>query len=94
MGWGYEVSAEADITEFLLYYADTPDPAAWTIVQMDLIEPALREVTVSIAGTEDICFMMRAANGAILSGDSNSACWSVPPPPPPDPPAPSNLVIQ
>ena len=94
LGWGYDVAEEANITEFLIYYADTPDPAAWTLIQMDTIIPAAREVTVVIAGTQDICFMLRAARGAVISANSNSACWEVPPPPPPDPPAPSELIIK
>lgn len=93
LGWDYTVADEADITEFLLYYADVPDPAAWVLIQMDTILPALRTVDLEIAGTQDICFMLRAARDAVLSANSNSACWTVPPPPPPDPNPARNLWV-
>lgn len=94
LGWGYDQAEEDNITEFLLYYADSPDPSAWILVQMDAIAPQAREVVVVIAGTADICFMLRAARGSVMSANSNSACWTVPPPPPPDPPAPDQLFIK
>ena len=94
LGWGYDVAEEANITEYLIYYADNSNPAAWTLIQMDTLLPSAREATVVIAGTDDICFILRAANGAIMSANSNVACWTVPPPPPPDPVPVYDLIIK
>ena len=92
LGWDYAQEEEANITEFIIYYADNSTPSAWLEVQLqNPILPAAREQDVQIAGTAQVCFMMRAANGAVLSVNSNVICWTVPPPPPPDPDTPDNL---
>lgn len=94
LGWGYDVADEADITEFLMYYADNPDPAAWTLIQIDTIVPTAREQDIVVGDVDCIYLILRAANGSLLSPNSNVVEWCPPPPPPPDPVTPRDFMLK